>query len=71
MKDATLTAEERAAALAKIKEAARLQAQSIVEQDGHLKLEQDTMARKLSIAADDVTALETGHEYRTQLHRGR
>merc|ERR1719247_131635 len=54
MKNEELTAEERAAALAKIKEAARQRSQEIVEQDGHMKLEQDTMARKLTIAGDEV-----------------
>lgn len=54
MKNEELTAEERAAALAKIKEAARQRSQEIVEQDGHMKLEQDTMSRKLTIAGDEV-----------------
>merc|ERR1719440_2490619 len=54
MKDAELTAAERAAKLAKIKEDARARAQEIVAQDGHMKLEQDTMSRKLTIASDDV-----------------
>merc|ERR1719421_468656 len=45
MRDLSAVAEQRLAALAKIKEAARQRSQEIVQQDGHMKLEQDTMAR--------------------------
>jgi len=55
LKNEELNDAERAKAISAIKNAARMRSQKIVEQDGQLKLDQQTAERNIKIATDEVS----------------